>query len=75
MIELKTEESPLDALKRLTKDWSVINYSYYSDGVSGDDVVTITLNGHIVTEEYRLELQEVLDKLQCIWYITEEFNY
>lgn len=75
MNELKTEESPLDALHRLTQDWCVISYftHYYDDHKKW--VLYITLNGHLVTEEYDRELLEVIDKLQYDVHITEEFNW
>lgn len=74
--ELPKEESPSEALYRLTQDWAVIKIRYNSnDGLRDREVVELVLDGNIMTDEYYQKLKEVINKLQCSTQFTIIIKY
>lgn len=74
--ELPKEESPSEAIYRLTRDKVVVETAHhFGNGFSDREVMAIVLNGSILTDEYYFELKEAINKLKCGIQFTVKIKY
>lgn len=74
--EVLEEESPAEAIYRLTQDRAVIETMHnFGNGFSDREVMKLVLDGKRVTDEYYQELREVINKLQCNIQFTVTIKY
>ena len=74
--ELPKEESPSEAIYRLTQDKVVVETSHnFGNSFCGRESMELVLNGKIMTDEYYNELKEVINKLQCGIQFTVTIKY
>lgn len=74
--ELPKEETPSEAIYRLSQDKVVVETRHnFGNGFSDREVMELVLNGNKVTDEYYQELREVINKLQCSIQFTVTIKY